>query len=957
MDTTIVTSPPEISNCLTSASGAPTDIARLLRALFDPPDIIGIRPIETWTDPETKQAQRRILYNAIEYAPAGVLVANGRYWAGLLAFAETEKANLFFAVCPRFGPRDQYERDGARLRWDLQWQIRTVRSLWADLDHCAVDEALTRCDEAGLPSPSVVVRSGHGCHLYWLLDSPYLIDDAGDPPGVSKEYIDRGPDEKRLPRKYAQTATGRVYLFLPDPLTGGDSRRPNPDFRPEVSPKARRIKNLLSGIAAAIKGDHTTDLSRLLRLPGTWNRKDERNGRTPVPCVLVECDAQKRYALEEFARFLPPSSSANSQQEQVAPVQLPTWEQLTQLTRRDRDRLAYLLNKSRTAQDRSKADWALLCWCIRRGIDRELLWEQVQDVGKFAERGRDYFDLTWSNAEERTQETVCQRRSEIHPAIDPTGLCGDGNGPPGDTPDGPDDRPPNRPSILITTREYEVNDQAVAELSEPDAAPEIYQRGNMLVTFHRDSTNPGTFIRPVGTPRIVPLMPARLREFLTRVADFTKIKYEEIVPAHPPDWCVAAVAARGHWPNIRPLEGIVETPTMRSDGSLLDTPGWDPRTGLLFEPNAPYLVVPETPSLADAQAAAAALLDLVTDFPFVARVHSAVWLAGVLTAVVRTAVMGPCPLFLIDGNSSGAGKSLLADLIAWIATGRAMSRTAYPDSEDELRKRITAVALAADRLMLIDNIATDFGGSALDAALTATTWRDRILGRSEMTSELPLHTLWFATANNVTLKGDMTRRVLLCRLEANDERPEERTGFRYPELLEHVRIERARLVCAALTLMRAYVVAGSPDQHLPAFGSFGGWSRIIRSAVHWATGLDPCATREGLRELDPRRNNLALLLAGWDELPGGRTGLTIAEVLKLFSDYSNQVRYARLHAALKEWSRNDFLPSAGAIGARFRSLRGQVLNGMALHASPGHGGAQRWRVIHTGCGVMAGDRG
>jgi hypothetical protein len=406
MDTGLITSPLENIHSHTSESGVPTDLVRFLGTMFDPADIIGIRPIETWIDPATKQAQRRILYDAIEYAPAGVLVANGRYWAQLLAFAAAEKANLFFTVCPRFGPRNQYERDGARLRWDLAWQIRTVRTLWADLDHCAVDDALTRCTSTGLPSPSVVVRSGHGCHLYWILDVPYVIDDVEDPPGIGTEFIDQGPGAKRLPRKYAQTATGRVYLFQRDPLTGGDSNRLNPEFRSGLSPKARCIKNLLSGIAAAIKGDHTTDLSRLLRLPGTMNRKDEQNGKTPVPCVLVGCPPEKRYPLEVFARFLPSSPSTTSQQEQVAPVQSPTLEQLTRLTRRDRDRLAHLVHKCQTAQDRSKADWALVCWCIRRGIDKEMLWEQVQQIGKFGDRGREYFDLTWSNAEEHLRQRI-----------------------------------------------------------------------------------------------------------------------------------------------------------------------------------------------------------------------------------------------------------------------------------------------------------------------------------------------------------------------------------------------------------------------------------------------------------------------------------------------------------------------------------------------------------------------
>src|SRR5262249_4324478 len=162
----------------------------------------------------------------------------------------------------------------------------------------------------------------------------------------------------------------------------------------------------------------------------------------------------------------------------------------------------------------------------------------------------------------------------------------------------------------------------------------------------------------------------------------------------------------------------------------------------------------------DAVAARDVLFDVVRDFPFAGKEDRAVWLAGLLTALARPAVAGPCPLFLFDANAPGTGKTILADTISIIVTRRPMSRTACPATEDELRKRITSVALAGDRLMLFDNVAASFGGPSLDSALTGTTWRDRLLGRSRMTAELPLYTVWFATGNNVALKGDIRRRVV-----------------------------------------------------------------------------------------------------------------------------------------------------------------------------------------------------
>jgi hypothetical protein len=298
---------------------------------------------------------------------------------------------------------------------------------------------------------------------------------------------------------------------------------------------------------------------------------------------------------------------------------------------------------------------------------------------------------------------------------------------------------------VLDTDEYRVNTEVIGALADPAAVPEIYQRGNALVTVLRPAAAPGSAVdRPDGTPRIALLVPAQLREIMTRAVAFYKVTVnskgeQQAAEVHPPDWCVAGVYARGHWHGVRPLEAVVEAPTLRPDGSVLDSPGWDPQTGLLNEPADDYPPVPKSPSRADAGGALDKLLDLVDDFPFVGDADKAVWLAALLTALARQAVRGPCPLFLLDANTPGTGKTMLVDVLSAIATGRGASRTAFPETDEELRKRITSIAIAGDRLMLFDNIAHAFGGSSLDAALTGTTWRDRILGRSELTAELPLY--------------------------------------------------------------------------------------------------------------------------------------------------------------------------------------------------------------------------
>src|SRR5262249_40103574 len=92
--------------------------------------------------------------------------------------------------------------------------------------------------------------------------------------------------------------------------------------------------------------------------------------------------------------------------------------------------------------------------------------------------------------------------------------------------------------------------------------------------------------------------------------------------------------------------------------------------------------------------------EVVGDFPFAGDCHRAAWLAALLTPLARFAFAGPSPLFLVDSNVRGAGKGRLLDCISRIVTGERFTIATYTGAEDELRKRITSLVLAGDRLVL-----------------------------------------------------------------------------------------------------------------------------------------------------------------------------------------------------------------------------------------------------------------
>ena len=180
--------------------------------------------------------------------------------------------------------------------------------------------------------------------------------------------------------------------------------------------------------------------------------------------------------------------------------------------------------------------------------------------------------------------------------------------------------------------------------------------------------------------------------------------------------------------------------------------------------------IPERPTKEQARAALDMLVDLLSEFPFAQTIDRSVALAGLLTAHVRGS-LPTAPVFLVRADTPGTGKSYLVDLFAMISTGRLCPVITASKNAEETEKRLGAVLLGGTNIVSLDNVMHDLGGELLCQLTERPVIKVRILGRSEM-PECESHTAVFATGNNVTFKGDMVRRGLVCNLEAQTERPE-----------------------------------------------------------------------------------------------------------------------------------------------------------------------------------------
>lgn len=496
----------------------------------------------------------------------------------------------------------------------------------------------------------------------------------------------------------------------------------------------------------------------------------------------------------------------------------------------------------------------------------------------------------------------------------------------------------SRTTIVVRPEQADVMREFEGALESADW---LYQRGGFFVRV----VNSGSMRRPtimaVPTESLAPLS--------TDYVAWIKLKVdgegnEEEVPVNPPPWAVSGLAASPQlWTHVRHLDGIVQYPVLRPDGTVFATPGYDEGLRLLLLGTAGTVEVHPSPTQADAVKAARDLLDVVCDFPFADDVGRAVFLAGVLTPLCRYAGIGNVPLILVDKSVRGCGGSLLVDTIGVLLKGETLPRVPQAQNDEEQRKVITSVLLAGDDLVLIDNLSHPLGGASIDALLTGSVWRDRLLGRNEL-SLVPNLATFYATGNNVELLGDTTRRVLRIRLEAAHERPEERADFKYPELLAHVRAHRPQLLSAALTILRAYCLAGRPKQPVSAWGSFEGWSGLVASAVAWCGLPDPSAARASRDEsADAEKNDLADLLDAWVEIDSEGEGVTARTIMRRLQDDTNGTLYPRIRQHFTH-SGSGRLLTVSKAASKLRKLRGRVVGSLRLVAENNRTKTAVWRV-------------
>lgn len=821
---------------MSTIENATNQTVEFLTALFPLGAPILIRPIEIYSDGKGGRTQK-VDHKGIQYLRRGMRINGDRSGkfvdtppgrlASILAHIDERatklRCNQFFGVLPRYN--NHY--------YNQSWQIRAAQVLWADIDHVSIDDATLRINGSGLPRPSILVHSGGGAHVYWLLNELFHFDDAGGaPPAVYEKWHEGTNGKKGYNRKFIKGTEGEpLWLDLPC-------------NKQSLSPKAQLVQDVVKGIAESIGGDSTHDLARLLRLPGTMNRKNERDGQEPVPCTLIHCEPNLRYAFDDFKAFAD-RSPEKQQREKINKVQLPTPRKLTPVKRdglNDKILACDLAEK----HSRSEVDYALCIWAIEKSIAREEVWSLVQHVGKFATDGERYFQLTWSKAESAYRtKAVCKVESKTngrhHRGSKSLAKINGAN----ILDASAHDHESDLACLALATDTAPTANADVDNDSSEGGLPEVILPGDDSVTITIAAERLGQLMS--GTERfysrggasfrlaneqddgqlvqmLQPLRADAACSDFESVARIKKLKRSEESEIEVDTYCPESIAKliinsqtfKRCLPKVKvisPVPVLIER-----DGELIQVSGYDRQSGIMAHGQRAVDV-----PLADAMTM---ILDLFEEYRFATAGDRARAFASLITpALVFGGLLGGrAPVDLSEADQSQAGKGYRGKLVAAIYGSVQTSVTPHKSGVGSVKEAFDHALVKGANFVSFDNFRGKLNEPSVESFLT----EDRYLARVPYSGQIeidPTRVVVSFTSNSAEATIDFANRSSIVRIL---KQPPGYQFRQYPEgsLLDHVRANQSKYLGAVFAIVREWHRAGKRAKQIGEH-DFRRWASVL----------------------------------------------------------------------------------------------------------------------------------
>ena len=159
---------------------------------------------------------------------------------------------------------------------------------------------------------------------------------------------------------------------------------------------------------------------------------------------------------------------------------------------------------------------------------------------------------------------------------------------------------------------------------------------------------------------------------------------------------------------------------------------------------------------------------------------------------------------------------------------------------------------------------------------------------------------------------------------------------------------------AALTVLRAYHVAGRPKQASP-LGSFAEWSSTVRDALLWLGEADATETMSVAREMDPQLDALTSLLVQWREVLGQAAYTSLEIVARAYEATAlegggSALVHADLREALMVVAGDGRVVTTRRLGRWLTSSSGRIVGEMQISRGPMRDGIGTWQLTGLGAG-------
>lgn len=381
--------------------------------------------------------------------------------------------------------------------------------------------------------------------------------------------------------------------------------------------------------------------------------------------------------------------------------------------------------------------------------------------------------------------------------------------------------PTAAPSMLLVPGSHATSDGCHHEVSTARFTDSVLAALKPGTLYRRDrivGVIDGDRFRAISTSAMRVLIDSSVALYLckqNREKEYVRI----FVPTND-DYARILLAAAETHKNVRELQAISTCPVFLPEWRMC-APGWNESAGLWCAYSG------KVERQADP---IAVLTELVCDFPFKTHTDRLNFWALLLTPIIRPAITGNVPLFLIGSPVERSGKTKLAeDVLGITICGKPTPAMQFSGTDEERDKRILAMLMLGVQALHLDNLSEYLDSPALASLVTSSAYTGRVLGRSELVS-MPVRTILVGSGNNLRSSGEIAKRTVPINLEPVTDSPETREGFVHDPIQDYLVEARPRVLGALVALVEAWIASGAKRGAL-RFGGFEGWARAVSAIL------------------------------------------------------------------------------------------------------------------------------